>query len=164
MTDEIVRPDKKVDEDWKKRASDEKSKFQPAAKGGPAAAKGAAPEAGAAKGAEPAVGAPEPPAEEQVPPGGRRRGGPFEMLVTMLVQQATMMLGLVADPMTGERYQDIQQAKMIIDMLTMLKMKTKGNLTPDEDRFLSSALGELHMEFVALAEELQKKIRPKKGV
>lgn len=159
MTDE-ARPDKKVDEDWKKRASDEKAKFQAPAKPAAAAPKGEAP---AAKGAEPGA---EAPAEEPTPQqGGRRRGGPFEMLVTMLVQQATMMLGLVPDPMTGERYQDIQQARMIIDMLTMLKMKTKGNLSADEDKFLSQALGELQMEFVALAEEMQKRAGrpPRKG-
>jgi hypothetical protein len=159
MTDETPEPVKRVDEDWKKRAADEKAKMQ-AAKAAPAAApaKGAAP-AGAAGEA-----AAEPPAEEPPPQGGRRRGGPFEMLVTMLVQQATMMLGLVADPMTGERYQDIGQARMIIDMLTTLKLKTKGNLSADEDRFLSSALGELQMEFVALAEEMQKRVKtPRKG-
>ncbi|MEK7469484.1 MAG: DUF1844 domain-containing protein [Planctomycetota bacterium] len=156
MTEENDRPEKKVDEDWKKRAADEKSKVPPAAKAAPA--KGGAPEAPAAKPGDPAAA--EAPPEEAPPPGGRRRGGPFEMLVTMLVQQATMMLGLVADPMTGERYQDIGQARMIIDMLTTLKLKTKGNLSADEDRFLSSALGELQMEFVALAEEMQKRARP----
>ncbi len=154
MTEETPGPVKRVDEDWKKRAADEKAKMQ-AAKAAPAApAKGAAPAAGAGE------AAPETPAEEPPPQGGRRRGGPFEMLVTMLVQQATMMLGLVADPMTGERYQDIGQARMIIDMLTTLKLKTKGNLSADEDRFLSSALGELQMEFVALAEEMQKRAKP----
>ena len=157
MTEENPRPEKRVDEDWKKRAAEEKAKMQPAAKAA-AAAKADAPAAG--KGAEAAPAGPEAPPEEAQPAGGRRRGGPFEMLVTMLVQQATMMLGLVADPMTGERYQDIGQARMIIEMLTTLKTKTKGNLTADEDRFLSSGLGELQMEFVALAEEMQKRARP----
>ncbi len=157
MTDQTPEPVKRVDEDWKKRAADEKAKMQ-AAKAAAAAppAKAAAPAAAAGE------AAPEPPAEEPPAQGGRRRGGPFEMLVTMLVQQATMMLGLVADPMTGERYQDIGQARMIIDMLTTLKLKTKGNLSADEDRFLSSALGELQMEFVALAEEMQKRARPQR--
>ncbi|KAF0245689.1 MAG: hypothetical protein FD180_1409 [Planctomycetota bacterium] len=155
MTEENPMPEKKVDEDWKKRAADEKVKLQPAAK----AAKVGAPEAQPAKAGEPAPATAEAPPEEAAPAGGRRRGGPFEMLVTMLVQQATMMLGLVADPMTGERYQDIGQARMIIDMLTTLKLKTKGNLSADEDRFLSSALGELQMEYVALAEEMQKRAR-----
>lgn len=158
MTEENVTPVKKVDEDWKKRAAEEKAKLQPGKAAAPAGA-GAAPAGGApAAGAGPSQSAP----EEPPPQGGRRRGGPFEMLVTMLVQQATMMLGMVPDPMTGERYQDIPQARMIIDMLTMLKTKTKGNLTADEDRFLSGALGELQMEYVALAEELQKRARPKK--
>lgn len=159
MTDQAPEPVKRVDEDWKKRAADEKAKMQAAKAAPPAApAKGAAP-AGAAGAGEAAA---EPPAGEAPPQGGRRRGGPFEMLVTMLVQQATMMLGLVADPMTGERYQDIGQARMIIDMLTTLKLKTKGNLSADEDRFLSSALGELQMEFVALAEEMQKRAKPQR--
>ncbi|MCC6738398.1 MAG: DUF1844 domain-containing protein [Planctomycetia bacterium] len=157
MTEESVTPAKKVDEDWKKRAAEEKAKLQPAKGAAPAAA----PAAGAPAGATPA-GPSQPAPEEPPPQGGRRRGGPFEMLVTMLVQQATMMLGMVPDPMTGERYQDIPQARMIIDMLAMLKTKTKGNLTAEEDRFLSGALGELQMEYVALAEEMQKRARPKK--
>ena len=82
------------------------------------------------------------------------------MLVTMLVQQASMMLGLVADPMTGERYQDLGQAKMLIDILATLKAKTKGNLSAQEDRFLQAALGELQMEFVSLADAMTQQAKP----
>ncbi|NUN49395.1 MAG: DUF1844 domain-containing protein, partial [Candidatus Brocadiae bacterium] len=101
-----------------------------------------------------------PPAEEPAA-GGRRRGGPFEAMVAMLVQNASMLLGIMPDPMTGERYQDIPQAKMFIDMLATLKAKTKGNLTADEDRFLAQALNELQMEFVALADAMQQQLRKK---
>ncbi|MBI2920361.1 MAG: DUF1844 domain-containing protein [Planctomycetes bacterium] len=148
-------PKKKVDEDWKKRAADEKAKLAPAAKAAaPAAAKPA--EAPAAPGGAPQAAPP----EEPPPQPGRRGGGPFEMLVTMLVQQASMMLGLVSDPMTGERYQDLGQAKMLIDILATLKIKTKGNLTAQEDRFLNAALGELQMEFVALADAMTQQAKP----
>jgi hypothetical protein len=156
MTDEPKPEIKKVDEDWKRRAAEEKAKFAPPPP--------PAPKAEAAGKGEGAGGAAEAPPRESPPQAGRRRGGPFEMLITMLMQQATMMLGMVPDPMTGDRYQDIQQAKILIDMLATLKAKTKGNLSPEEDRFLGAALNELQMEFVALADAMAQRGRGgKKG-
>ena len=42
-------------------------------------------------------------------------------------------------------------ARQLIDMLTVLKEKTEGNLTPEEAELLSTALGELRIRFVGLA-------------
>jgi len=160
-TPAVPEPRKKVDEDWKKRAAEEKAKIAPPP-APPKTEKPAAPPP--AGGAAPAAAPPSP--AEEPPPAGTRRGGPFEMLVTMLVQQVTMLLGMTADPMTGERYQDLGQAKLLIDMLATLKVKTKGNLTAQEDRLLTGTLGELQMEFVHLAEAMTQQRKgggPKKG-
>ena len=40
-------------------------------------------------------------------------------------------------------------AKHIIDILTLLKEKTKGNLSQDEEKLLESVLYELRMKFMA---------------
>ena len=42
-------------------------------------------------------------------------------------------------------------ARQLIDMLTVLKEKTEGNLTPEEEELLGTALGELRIRFVSLA-------------
>ena len=45
-------------------------------------------------------------------------------------------------------------ARQMIEMVTMLKDKTAGNLTPDEDDFLSTHLGELKLAFVQRTKSL----------
>ena len=63
--------------------------------------------------------------------------------------QALMLLGEVPNPVTGKKEADLDQAKYIIDMMSMLKDKTKGNLSKDEDRLVEQALYELQMKFAA---------------
>ena len=69
--------------------------------------------------------------------------------------QAMIFLGEVPNPMTGKTEQSIRQAKFMIDTLTMVKEKTRGNLSPEEDNLLSSSLYELQMKFVELAKKEQ---------
>jgi hypothetical protein len=73
----------------------------------------------------------------------------FEMLVTTLATEAMIGLGQVPHPMTGNVHADRSQARYAIDMLEMLAEKTKGNLTPGEDRGLRDLLHQLRMAFVA---------------
>ena len=47
---------------------------------------------------------------------------------------------------------NLPAAKQTIDLIGMLKEKTKGNLTPDEDKFLESVLFDLRMRYVKAAE------------
>jgi hypothetical protein len=73
------------------------------------------------------------------------------LFANMVIQQtnmAMMLLGKVAHPETGEIIQDLEAAKMFIDQLAMLEVKTKGNLSKDEDRLLKQALSSLRMAFV----------------
>ena len=58
----------------------------------------------------------------------------LEMLVTTLVTEAMISLGQIPHPHTGEVMFQPQQAKYLIDMIDMLREKTKGNVTPDETR------------------------------
>ena len=45
-----------------------------------------------------------------------------------IAAQASICLGIVENPVTGKRETDIEAARHVIDMLEMLKAKTKGNL------------------------------------
>jgi hypothetical protein len=88
--------------------------------------------------------APEPPA---------RPGQPslFGDLVHSLAYQAAMFMGLVRDPLGPQYPTDLRAAKQSIDMLRMLKDKTRGNLTPDEATTLERILTDLQMQFVAIS-------------
>ena len=77
------------------------------------------------------------------------------LFANMVVQQtnlAMMMLGRVAHPETGQIIQDVETARMFIDQLEMLEVKTKGNLTKEEEGLLKQGLTALRMAFVEAVE------------
>jgi hypothetical protein len=72
----------------------------------------------------------------------------FSVLTMSIASSAAMALGLAPDPHTNETQKDKDMAKFNIDLLVMLKDKTKNNLTSDESRFLDSVITDLQMKFV----------------
>jgi len=68
--------------------------------------------------------------------------------VQQLIAQAYMFLGMLRSPHAPKPAIDVPAAREMIEILTMLKEKTAGNLTPAEDDFLSAHLGELKLAFV----------------
>jgi uncharacterized protein DUF1844 len=129
MTDEK----KKIDDDWKRRAREEKSR-----------AEGGAPGAAASR-------APEREAERE--PAGAPRSDFFPepnflVFVSTLASQALLALGEIEHPATGKVEVDLPQAKYTIDLLQMLLEKTKGNRTDDETRALEAYLYDLRMKYV----------------
>ena len=76
-------------------------------------------------------------------------GTPFTMFLESLILQAYMSLGMLSNPYQPQPQRvDEAAARQLIDILTMLGEKTKGNLTPEEEDFLSTHLGELKLAFV----------------
>jgi hypothetical protein len=57
-------------------------------------------------------------------------------------------LGEAADPATGERLVDLDQAKDAIDLLLLLREKTVGNRTEHESRLLEQILYDVQMRYV----------------
>ncbi len=72
----------------------------------------------------------------------------FSTLVMSLGSSALMSLGLVPDPSTGKTKVDKNIAKFNIDLLIMLKEKTKGNISEEELAALDSILSDLQMKFI----------------
>jgi hypothetical protein len=72
----------------------------------------------------------------------------FHHLVAMFQTLALQQLGKLVNPITGKLERDLQQAKITIDMLQMLKNRTTGNLEQSEQMILDRALLELQMNFV----------------
>ncbi|MFZ0881170.1 MAG: DUF1844 domain-containing protein, partial [Candidatus Acidiferrales bacterium] len=122
-----------------------------------AAAKEAAKEAAKPKAAAPspsgivgatggAAAAPAPAAEE-VPEASRH----FQMLIDFLARNAAAMLGGMADPRTGQAFLDLEGAREMIDMLDVLREKTRGNLAPDDDSLLLEVIGSLKLSFMEMS-------------
>ncbi len=80
----------------------------------------------------------------------------FMQLVLMFHQAAWQQLGKIPNPMTNKVERDLEQARMSIDLLDMLKARTQGNLSEDESRVLEQVLRELKLNFVDESDKEQK--------
>ena len=73
----------------------------------------------------------------------------FYTFVLSLGSSAFVHLGDAPHPETGQPAEpDLLVAKQTIDILAMLREKTKGNLTPEEERLLDTLLTDLRIRFV----------------
>jgi hypothetical protein len=72
----------------------------------------------------------------------------FTSFVMSLSTSALIYLGQVPDPVSGKTITDLVGARQTIDLISLLKEKTAGNLTPDEVAFIDGALYDLRMLFV----------------
>ena len=72
----------------------------------------------------------------------------FSAFVLSIASYALVHLGEVPDPESGEIGRSLEVAKHNIDILSMLKDKTAGNLDADEMRLIDSVLYELRLKYV----------------
>lgn len=72
----------------------------------------------------------------------------FVQFVMMQHQQALFALGKHPNPPPQAPPANTQLAKVFIDQLAMIRVKTEGNLSDEELRVLDSALAELKMKYV----------------
>jgi hypothetical protein len=126
----------------------------------PSAAQKPAPQAAQAPAAGPPAGGP--PAADAVGakplPEESPNGLSFSIFLQSLAQQALMQLGLIPWP-HGQRELHLDQARDTIDILQLLKVKTKGNLSPEENQLMDTVVYELKMSWV----EVQQAIARSKG-
>jgi hypothetical protein len=86
---------------------------------------------------------------------GAPSSGPSQLssLFMLFANSALIGLGAVAEPGSGERGPDLEQARSAIDILLMLREKTHGNRTEQESRLLEEIVYDLQMRFVRTARE-----------
>ncbi len=72
----------------------------------------------------------------------------FITLVQQYQMQAWISLGKLKNPVTDKIERNLDLAKMSIDMLDMLKEKTRGNLSQEETRLLDQTLADLKLNYV----------------
>jgi hypothetical protein len=128
--------DKKIiiDEDWKKEAQREKEKLEAVEEGEPG--------------------------EEEGGRGGPLPKGDLAALISMLTTQALFAMGLLQVKGQEDREPDLELARYNIDMLETLAEKTKGNLTPEEEKVLKHTLNDLRMGYVQVVRHLGGEQKP----
>lgn len=116
--------EKRIDEEWKKRALEDKIKAskQPSNK----------------KQFSPEPGIPE---------------INFTDFISGLASQVLMALGQITHPATGKKELNPEEAKYLIDTIQMLEAKTRGNLTPEEAKTIKDVLYNLQMGYVAVTRQ-----------
>ncbi len=92
-------------------------------------------------------------AEIQHSPNVGERTQKFIEFIMMQAQQAALCLGQMPHPSTGKEEINLDAARMFIDHLEIIREKTRGNLSKDEEKILSGILSELQMAYVRVAKE-----------
>lgn len=72
----------------------------------------------------------------------------FATFIFSLNSSALVQLGMIEDPMTGEKTKNLPLAKQTIDIISMLEEKTRGNLDADEAAMLKNILYDLRILYV----------------
>jgi len=72
----------------------------------------------------------------------------FTNLILSISTSALIQLGEIEDPVSKQPSKNLSLAKQTIDLIGMLKEKTKGNLTGEEEKIVEHILYDLRMRFV----------------
>jgi len=88
----------------------------------------------------------------------------FGALVQSLAAQCMFALGVIAPQGAEQVMVDIGQGKLFIDLLLMLRDKTKGNLTAEEEGLLTESISELQRIYVLRAQQAQEATLKNAGV
>lgn len=74
----------------------------------------------------------------------------FAQFLVSLGSSAMVHLGETADPGSGSKQPNAVMARHTLDVLTLLKGKTEGNLDDDERRLLDALISEIGSKLAAL--------------
>lgn len=79
----------------------------------------------------------------------------FLEFVMMQAQNAALFMGQIPSPEGQGPEINLDVAKMFIDQLVMIRVKTKGNLTGEEQGVLNNAISNLQMTFVEVSQRVK---------
>ena len=72
----------------------------------------------------------------------------YLQLLYLMHHTAMQELGKITNPVTGKTERDLDKAQQAIDMLEMLKEKTKGNLSKEMEKTQEMMLSELRLNYI----------------
>lgn len=75
----------------------------------------------------------------------------FSTFIIGLASTALIHLGDTANPETGRTERNLELARQSLDLLSMLREKTRGNLTEDEEKLFATLLTDLRLRYVEAA-------------
>jgi len=87
----------------------------------------------------------------------------FQMLVDFLTRNAAAMLGGMSDPRTGQPFLDLEGAREMIDMLDVLREKTRGNVAKTDEDLLIEVVGSLKLTFMEVSKAAAEAMANKAG-
>ena len=76
------------------------------------------------------------------------KGIDFTTVLLGFASSALIHMGVQPHPESGSLARDAALAREVLDLLALLREKTRGNLTPEEERFFDSLLTDLRLKFV----------------
>ncbi len=76
----------------------------------------------------------------------------FSTFILSLSTSVLMNLGVVENPLTKQKEKEPAVAKQTIDLISLIKEKTKGNLTPEEAKLMEDVLHELQLWYCKAVE------------
>jgi hypothetical protein len=84
----------------------------------------------------------------------------FTAFVLSLASTAAIHFGDLPDPAGGTSEPNLEGASQMIEILSLLELKTRGNLTAEERQLLEQVLYELRMRFVEATSSQKRIIEP----
>jgi hypothetical protein len=85
----------------------------------------------------------------------------FTAFVLSLASTAAIHFGDLPDPVSGQRAElNLDGAAQMIEILSLLDQKTRGNLTAEERQILEQILYELRLRFVQATNSEKRIIEP----
>jgi hypothetical protein len=77
----------------------------------------------------------------------------FTTFLLSLSTSAIVSLGELPDPLKNEQCVNLSLAKQTINIIEILKEKTKGNLSDEEERLIDDMLYDLRLKYISAAKE-----------
>nr|MBP7322200.1 DUF1844 domain-containing protein [Deltaproteobacteria bacterium] len=72
----------------------------------------------------------------------------FPAFILSLSSSALLHLGLIENPVSRKSERNLPLAKQTIDIIAMLRDKTKGNLSPEESGLVDDLITDLRLKYV----------------
>jgi hypothetical protein len=92
--------------------------------------------------------------DPQTDPHAEQSGISFAAFVLSLAHTAAVHFGDIPDPVSGDKAPaNLGAAQQMIDILSLIEEKTRGNLTAEERQLLEQVLFELRLRFVQAAKQ-----------
>ncbi|MFN2501438.1 MAG: DUF1844 domain-containing protein [Pyrinomonadaceae bacterium] len=95
--------------------------------------------------------------EDEIP--GADEPASFVNFLSTIATNAAAALGAVPHPATGKRSLDLATGKYWLDVLGMIREKTKGNLHPQETQLMDGLLSDLRMQYIHLVRATEEKLK-----